>query len=437
MATKVLCSLDTLRYIINMIYTVIAKPTKACNADCSYCSSPPDDESSWDINTFASVWDRISPQLADGAFWIWHGGEPMLLGPDFFRECEAYVRSKGSSINFSMQSNLLLYKSKRWKSVFQDIFKGSISSSFDPDEKSRTIQGSSEKYTRTFLDKIEEVINDGFRPLVIGTYSEETAPLAHTMYERSMAMGKRAFHLRFNYQYPAGRASESGALISPETYGNTLIQLYDRWIKDVPDFMITPLDQMISSVAGTDTARCPWTKECGGRFLEIEPNGDLYNCGDMADLGDPAYRFGNVISGTINKSKAAFFDDSNFDGLVKFVGHSDAVEHHPVETSSYSRELMTTPAVLRMQRRSYDLPADCLTCRHFEECEGGCMRDAALFDRGLGGKFYYCSSWKMVFDRIKRSIISGEADSILKKMNIDPGSTRDRITLGGGDYYGA
>jgi len=353
----------------------------------------------------------------------------MLMGPDFYRECAAYVESQNRKINFSMQTNLLLYKSKRWKSIFEEIMGGSISSSFDPDEKNRTIQGSSEKYTKTFMRKIQEVTEDGFRPLVIGTYTESTAHLAHAMYEKSLSLGEKAFHLRFNYQYPAGRASEDGALISPETYGKTLIELYNRWIKEVPHFLITPLDQMLNKITGVDTARCPWTKECGGRFLEIEPNGDLYNCGDMADLGNPAYRFGNVLDGTLNKSKAAFLDNDKFDGMVKFVGAMGDPEYTPVEDRRYSSELMTTPAMLRMQRRSFDLPQDCKSCRHFEECEGGCMRDAALFDRGLGGKFYYCQSWKMVFDRIKESILTGEADNVLKKMGLDCDQIKSKVKV--------
>jgi len=100
----------------------------------------------------------------------------MLMGPDFYRECAAYVESQNRKINFSMQTNLLLYKSKRWKSIFEEIMGGSISSSFDPDEKNRTIQGSSEKYTKTFMRKIQEVTEDGFRPLVIGTYTEKSIP---------------------------------------------------------------------------------------------------------------------------------------------------------------------------------------------------------------------------------------------------------------------
>jgi hypothetical protein len=48
------------------------------------------------------------------------------------------------------------------------------------------------------------------------------------------------------------------------------------------------------------------------------------------------------------------------------------------------------------------------------------MRDAELYGRGLGGKFYYCKSWMMVFDKIKSDIISGRADNFLISRKISP-----------------
>ncbi|WP_274036120.1 hypothetical protein [Vibrio parahaemolyticus] len=70
-----------------MINTIIAKPTKDCNADCAYCSSPPDMDGHWTFERFKTIFDLISPKLAESAVWIWHGGEPMLLGDKFYIQC--------------------------------------------------------------------------------------------------------------------------------------------------------------------------------------------------------------------------------------------------------------------------------------------------------------------------------------------------------------
>lgn len=390
------------------VYVVVAKPTRVCNADCAYCSSPPLEEMGsewapeWNFNKFKLYFDKVYPYMIDGAYWIWHGGEPMLMGHQFYRDCFEYAESQFKIHNrrvlFSMQSNLLGYN-KQWKEVFSEIFGGSVSTSFDPDEHQRTIKGNPKTYAKVFKRVINEVVNDGFRPMVIGVYSEETAPLMHKMYDWSLSLGNKAFPLRFNYCHPTGRFESTGEAISPLTYGNTLIELYNRWIKDVPDFTITPLDQMFRKVIGIDgEGHCPWTRRCGGRFVEIEPNGDVYNCSDFADLGNK-YCFGNL-------------------------GDDITLE-----------EMFNTKAAHMIKRRATHLPASCQTCEHFDDCEGGCMRDAELYNHGLYGKFHYCQSWKMVFARIKESILLGEADKVIEKYGYDPKVIRNFVKQNIQSYF--
>jgi radical SAM protein with 4Fe4S-binding SPASM domain len=377
------------------VYVVVAKPTRFCNADCSYCSSPPltsngikNGEPFWDLETFKKYFDKVYPYMANGAVWIWHGGEPMLMGVEFYKKTYEYAIEKmketGRIIHFSMQSNLLAYN-KQWKEVFENIFNGSISSSFDPDELNRTVKGNAESYSRLFKRALTKILDDGFRPMVIGVYNEETAFLMDKMYDWSLSLGEKSFPLRFNYCHPSGRLEQGGEVISPITYANRLISIYNRWIKDVPDFTITPLDQMFKKVIGLDgEGHCPWTRKCGGRFIEIEPNGEIYNCSEFADTGKE-YCFGSLND----------------------------------ETVTLNDMLSTTPA-LKIKRRVTNLPNSCETCEHFDDCEGGCMRDAMLYNHGLYGKFHYCESWKMVFTRIKESILSGEADNILIKYELNP-----------------
>lgn len=390
------------------IYVVIAKPTRVCNADCSYCSSPPLEsmgsswEPEWNIEKFKFYFDKVYPNLANGAIWIWHGGEPMLMGHKFYEQAYEYANEKmketGKMVYFSMQSNLLGYN-KKWYPIFSEIFHGSISTSFDPDETQRTIKGKPETYSKVFKRVLEEILGDGFRPMVIGVYKEETAHMMHKMYDWSISLGDKGFPLRFNYCHPTGRLETEGEAIKPETYGNVLIELYNRWIKDVPDFTITPLDQMFKKVIGMDgEGHCPWTRRCGGRFIEIEPNGEVYNCSEFADLGNK-YCFGNL----------------NDDITLK--------------------DMLNTKPALQMKRRSTLLPDSCQSCEHFNDCEGGCMRDAALYEHGLYGKFHYCPSWKMVFARIKESIILGQADKIIEKYGFDSEEIKKRVLLNIQDHF--
>ncbi|KPC16911.1 radical SAM/SPASM domain-containing protein [Pseudomonas amygdali] len=391
-----------------MIGVVIAKPTKLCNADCSYCSSPPDGSKPWGEEQLVRIFSSLKGHLEPKALFLWHGGEPLLMGPDFYRKAHAIAKELTPEIEFAVQTNLLLYKTKQWKGVFEDIFGGACSTSYEPDEKQRTIKGDPVKYSRTFFRKLEEFQADGFNPLVIGTFTEETADLMHLMYDKSIERGDRSYHLRMNYCSPVGRESGSGLLIEPETYGRKLIEIYDRWIADVPGFVVTPLDLMLRKVLGQDLERCPWTRKCGGAFMGIMPNGDVYNCGEFSDLSDD-WRYGNILEGTYTPGRQAI----NF------------VRKAPVEL--IVPNLMASPAARTIKRRAVLQPLDCQSCRHFKECQGGCARDVVLYNQGIGGKFMYCRSWKMVFDRIKASILSGEADRMIEWFGADPSAIRAKI----------
>lgn len=364
-----------------MINTVIIKPTKLCNADCSYCCAPPSQKDIWDIEKFERVFKKIHNRLSDGATLLWHGGEPMLAGPAFYRKAFEIARKYKPGIRFSMQSNLLLYNSKQWKDVIFDVMGGSISTSFDLGSKERTIKGDHESYKSRFLRNLSSLVNDGFRPLVIGTYTEETANFAIEMYEFSKSQ-PIPIDIRINYRYPAGRAASNGVVISPKTFGDLLVTIYNKWLHDDVNMIVTPLDIMLKHVLGGKSDTCPWTNSCGGRILAIEPNGDVYNCGEFADLGGDDYRFGSIF-------------DNEIDEILE---------------SKQSRSI---------RRRVYLFPEDCARCEHFQECRGGCARDAALFGNGIYGKFYYCSSWKTIFSRIKESVATGEANGLIERLGLN------------------
>lgn len=374
-----------------MVSTVIAKPTKHCNADCSFCCAPIDGIRGWSFEEYAQVFAGVAPALSETPQWIHHGGEPMTLGPDLYHRLAEFAWSMVPGVEFSMQTNLLAYKSAVWRDLFTEVFNGRISTSFDVGPSERTLRGSSERYARRFWDAIERALADGIKPMVIATFSEDNIGYAQDLYDLSYSYGQDAFPIRLNYRYPAGRASGEGELVSPETYGEMLLGLYERWLSECPPFDVTPLDQMLRITVGLEASeQCPWTHKCGGKFLGIEPSGDVYNCSEFADLSDPAYRYGNI-----------FRDDV------------------------YS--LLASRGARRVKQRRVRLPQSCVECRHYKQCGGGCMRDAILFDHGLGGKFHYCASWKMVFDRIKESVRTGEADRLLQRYHMTGAEARARL----------
>lgn len=359
-----------------MIYTAILKPTKECNAQCEYCCTPPDGIKRWTIEKTQQVIDKLLPHMSQRSSIVFHGGEPMMMGPDYYYQINDYIKSKKPDINIGIQTNLLLYKSSAWKDLFLNVFSGGVSTSYEPDNHSRILNGSSVKYANVFFNALEQLIDDGIKPLVIGTFSSLSLNDGMRLYEFSINRKRRSFHIRLNYQYPMGRIRDTGPAITPVEYGEMLIDVYNRWIVDAPSFIVTPLNQMLKICLTGDNNICPWTNSCGGQFVSIDPDGSTYNCGLFSDMHIQEYCFGNIFKQPVN-------------------------------------ELLASPAARNIRRRRVNILPDCSSCRHFSVCQGGCARDSVLFNEDLYGKFYYCKSWKMVFDRIKESIRTGEADEVI------------------------
>jgi len=72
-----------------MVHTVIFKVTHACNLACRYCYAVDNKSKVVSRSILGSV-IRASVQLdADTVNFIWHGGEPLIAGLDFFAEAVA------------------------------------------------------------------------------------------------------------------------------------------------------------------------------------------------------------------------------------------------------------------------------------------------------------------------------------------------------------
>lgn len=354
---------------VSSIGTVIAKPTRACNADCSYCCAPAYDNDKWGFEKFKHFFDKMEPHMVQGATWLWHGGEPMLMSPSFYTKAKEYADSKGrKDIAWSMQSNILLYKSSKWKRVFQEVFEGRISTSYEPDEVHRTVKGCPKKYGERFKIAAKAMLDDGFDLFIIGVFDDNNIDSANELYNFAKKNDGRVA-IRINYKVPVGRAKadEIVSLLNPKTYGEKLVELEKLREKEQSNVSIIPNDILLEKLRGGIDEICPWTNNCAGRIISIEPNGDVYNCDNYAEIGDKNLSFGNL----------------NYN-----------------ETS----EIFSSKAFSQALSRSYTTHDDCLSCDYFYACRGGCSRDSYLFTGDTNGKFPYCYSWKLIFNELSRKI---------------------------------
>jgi len=117
---------------------LVIKVTENCNSDCIYCYSHEENSSIMNSEILKKIVVRINEFLTEypeeRIDLIWHGGEPLLAGVEFYRTAheyfKKYCKDTGERISHSIQTNLTLFN-KSFAEVFTDMGILSIGTSYD------------------------------------------------------------------------------------------------------------------------------------------------------------------------------------------------------------------------------------------------------------------------------------------------------------------
>lgn len=351
--------------------TLHIRVTKKCNADCSYCSSYEhiaqdlmsleNLEKSLDFlsnfilkNHLGGTRKMITVQYV--------GGEISMVQDDYLKEYTDKVKEKLSPLfeNFrhGAQSNLIASSSKINHLI--DLFEGNIGTSVDHSTEQRTIGKSSQKYKTIFLKNLN------YTKRIVGKNLSSILVVDKKMYEHvgseiEIAQTKQ-MNLTLRPVFNGGSEIEN---VSVQDLVNLYEIEFDKWILQsnirIEPFFSLLEKRLLKYENTSDTlasySGCPFQNNCATSSINLEPNGDLYVCLDMAD--SKHYPFGNALSGIIN---VEIFD------LLK--------------------------------ARTEKLNQDCIQCDYYNECQGGCMNEAIEHTGEVYGKTQYCEIWKKIFSKI-------------------------------------
>jgi len=84
--------------------TLIVKPTHKCNLNCPYCYDKINRTWSEDmsLDTVEQTIKLFNGRVRE---WIWHGGEPLLMGADWLRQASNIVRQYDPDVRIEIQTN--------------------------------------------------------------------------------------------------------------------------------------------------------------------------------------------------------------------------------------------------------------------------------------------------------------------------------------------
>ena len=333
--------------------SIIVKPTIGCNVQCKHCAVRHSAFINRDydfyvraikvIMEFRKNYLVLDTQKVEV---IWHGGEPMLLGPDFYENVSLALERSFPFTEFehSMQTNLLLYNhNRKWKQVFQNIFNWRISSSYDFFSSLRPYP------VEKFLEILRRFQDDS------STSGYVICVLSRENYKKVVEICEIAnewkFNLRLNYLYHVGSAVNLPSF-SPEMYREALLSVVKERSR-FPGIKIDPIDFFAEFKKGTrKELPCPYTTRCGETIFAVYPDGRIFNCAELADLD--YYSYGDVDSG-INP------------------------------------EIFTT-----LQLQKVVCSFECIRCGI---CGGGCLKQRIL-GRSISSRTPYCSVWRSIFEKV-------------------------------------
>jgi len=392
-------------------FHLLTKPTGAtCNLDCSYCFFL-SKEMLYPGSRFRMADDLLEAyirQLIQGhqlpaVTVAWQGGEPTLMGLDFFRRSIDYVekyRRPGMRVEYTIQTNGTLLDDA-WAAFFKQhnfLVGISIDGPRAMHDAYRVDKGHQPTFDRV-MHGLRLLQQHGVEYNTLTTLHHANAdhPVAVYRFLRDEC-GSR-FHQFIPIIERVGesdaeragtplRSAQSAPLqvsapwstwrdrplytqhgdfvtdrsITAEQYGNFLIGVFEEWVRrDVGAVYVQMFDVALANWVGEPSGLCVHSKTCG-LALALEHNGDLFSCDHFVE---PAYRLGNIL-----------------------------------ETEMI--DLVASPQQQQFGQDKFDtLPRFCRECDVRFACHGGCPKDRFIATPdGEAGLNYLCAGYKRFFHHI-------------------------------------
>lgn len=312
-------------------FHLLAKPAGAmCNLSCRYCFFlskkdlyPGSTFRMSDALLESYVSQYIGAQKVPLATIAWQGGEPTLMGLDFFRKAMAMVlryRRPGMIIQNTMQTNGTLIDDE-WCRFFRE-FNFLVGLSLDGPREIHDAYRV-DKSGRPTFDKVIRAAKlfrrhkVDFNVLTTVNAANGDRPLEVYRFLRDDV---RAEFIQF---IPIVERDESGRVtewsVKPEQYGRFLSSIFDEWVKsDVGKVFVQIFDASLAAWTGAFQSLCILSPTCG-TALALEHNGDLYSCDHFVDRG---HLLGNIEKESMGRlassEKQRRFGQDKLDSLPKY-----------------------------------------------------------------------------------------------------------------------
>ncbi len=318
-------------------FHVMAKPTGSrCNLSCDYCFFlkkkqlyPNSKFCMTDKIMETYIRQTIESQDAPTVTISWQGGEPTLMGIDFFRHSTDVIKKTVNSsvqVEQTLQTNGVLIDGEWCRFLHENNFLVGISLDgpkhvHDVYRKDRAGNSVFDRVVRSvrLMQKYQVEFNvlctvnavNSWHSLEVYRFFRDELKTPYIQFipivERDNSTGNQQ-----------GNCLTERS-VNPIQYGRFLNTIFDEWVKrDVGSMFIQFFDGVLASYVQGCSSLCVLSPRCGEN-VALEHNGDLYSCDHYVE---PAYFLGNItqkpLSNLVYSEKQRHFGNAKFNGLPSY-----------------------------------------------------------------------------------------------------------------------
>lgn len=355
----------------------------ACNLACTYCyylekaALYPDGRGRMDAETLERVIAAyVQANPAAEVVFGWQGGEPLLMGIDFFRRAlalQAQYKRPGQRVLNALQTNGTLL-TEEWAAFLaaHDFLVGiSLDGPAALHDRFRCDRGGQPTHARVIAG-LELLQRHQVDVNALVTVNREN--MAHPLDVYRHVVGLGVEHVQFipivERETPT-RSKVTNWSVRPGAFGAFLCAVFDEWARrDVGRVFVQLFESALNVWLGRPPTVCVYGTTCG-RALVVEHMGDLYACDHFVY---PEYRRGTVTAETL-------------------------------------ADLVDSPAQQAFGCAKADLPTECLQCQVRAFCGGDCPKHRLR--QGAGGQplSYLCPGYRQFFEH-SASVLQAMAGEI-------------------------
>jgi uncharacterized protein len=350
--------------MINSLGVAIIKPLNGlCNLCCSYCymnsllEPQKSKRSIMSRETLRSTIDFFCSHQ-DCIEFIWHGGEPLLTGMDFYREAAKIQKQwekSGKKIANFLQTNAVLINDE-WAKFFAEI-NFFVGVSLDAPSKTHD----SLRVTKSGAGSLQKTLEGISFLKKHGVFNGVSCCIGKSNYEKP----EEIINFFLEHEIKSIKflriKGDSQETISPSQYSDFMIKVFNIWLSlDNPDLEIRDIKSVVDILLGGEFRECTLLGRCD-QFATVYSDGSIFPCDNFLNEK-------NQFFGTVFEPRQKVMGGENFQSILDKI---------------------------KMAK------AKCKDCHWSFLCRGGCLKDWTSSERDD-----ICQANKRFFTVVKETLSS-------------------------------